>query len=273
LSSSRIPTQFEIDVIADVDLKVMRKFYALLSREVRSYFHSPIAYIVLIFFLLISGVDFYFQISFMNQRQVQYTVQEAFFNSVFFWFAFVLIFPLITMRLFAEEFKLGTIEPLMTAPVRDWQVVLSKFFGALIFYLILWVPPAFYFIIFQRITGQAAAHSAGAYLGSYLMLLLLGMFYLSIGCLASVLTRNQIIAAIISFCAITLLFFLGLVQFILLDVSSATRDLLGYLSAIEHMGTFSRGVIDTRPIVFYLSMTIVMLALTYQAFQSRKWRL
>ena len=273
MSSSRIPTQFEIDVIADVDLKVMRKFYALLSREVRSYFHSPIAYIVLIFFLLISGVDFYFQISFMNQRQVQYTVQEAFFNSVFFWFAFVLIFPLITMRLFAEEFKLGTIEPLMTAPVRDWQVVLSKFFGALIFYLILWVPPAFYFIIFQRITGQAAAHSAGAYLGSYLMLLLLGMFYLSIGCLASVLTRNQIIAAIISFCAITLLFFLGLVQFILLDVSSATRDLLGYFSAIEHMGTFSRGVIDTRPIVFYLSMTIVMLALTYQAFQSRKWRL
>ncbi|HEY9418655.1 MAG TPA: ABC transporter permease subunit [Candidatus Udaeobacter sp.] len=273
MSSSRIPTQFEIDVIADVDLKVMRKFYALLSREVRSYFHSPIAYIVLIFFLLISGVDFYFQISFMNQRQVQYTVQEAFFNSVFFWFAFVLIFPLITMRLFAEEFKLGTIEPLMTAPVRDWQVVLSKFFGALIFYLILWVPPAFYFIIFQRITGQAAAHSAGAYLGSYLMLLLLGMFYLSIGCLASVLTRNQIIAAIISFCAITLLFFLGLVQFILLDVSSATRDLLGYFSAIEHMGTFSRGVIDTRPIVFYLSMTIVMLALTYQAFESRKWRL
>ena len=160
LSSSHIPTQFEIDVIADLDLKVMRKFYALLSREVRSYFHSPIAYIVLIFFLLISGVDFYFQISFMNQRQVQYTVQEAFFNSVFFWFAFVLIFPLITMRLFAEEFKLGTIEPLMTAPVRDWQVVLSKFFGALIFYLILWVPPAFYFIIFQQITGQAAAHSA-----------------------------------------------------------------------------------------------------------------
>ncbi len=273
LSSSRIRTQFDVNVIADVDLKLMRKFYALLSREVRSYFYSPIAYIVLIFFLLISGVDFYFQVSFMNQRQVQYTVQEAFFNSVFFWFAFVLIFPLITMRLFAEEFKLGTIEPLMTAPVRDWQVVLSKFFGALVFYLILWVPPAFYFIIFQQITGQPAAHSAGAYSGSYLMLLLLGMFYLSIGCLASVLTKNQIIAAIISFCAITLLFFLGLVQFILLDVSSAMRDLLGYFSAIEHMGTFSRGVIDTRPIVLYVTMTIVMLALTHQAFQSRKWRL
>src|SRR3979490_3147542 len=115
----------------------MRKFYTLLSREVRSYFYSPIAYVVLVFFLFVAGVDFYFQLSFMNGKPVSYSVQEAFFNSVFFWFAFVLIFPLITMRLFAEEFKLGTIEPLMTAPVRDWQGILSKFFGALVFYLIL----------------------------------------------------------------------------------------------------------------------------------------
>jgi ABC-2 type transport system permease protein len=88
-----------------------------------------------------------------------------------------------------------------------------------------------------------------------------------------VLTKNQIIAAIISFCAITLLFFLGLVQFILTEVSAEMRQSLGYFSSIEHMGTFSRGVIDTRPIVLYVSMTIVMLSLTYQAFQSRKWRL
>src|SRR5947199_5073549 len=137
----------------------MRKFYRLLWREVRSYFYSPIAYIVLIFFLIVSGIDFYFQVSFMNQRQVQYTVQEAFFISVFFWFAFVLIFPLITMRLFSEEFKLGTIEPLMTAPVRDWQVVLSKFFGALIFYMVLWVPTLAYFAIFTLVTHQPAATS------------------------------------------------------------------------------------------------------------------
>jgi ABC-2 type transport system permease protein len=251
----------------------MRKFYVLFSREVRSYFYSPIAYIVLVFFLLVTGVDFYFQISFMNQRPLTYSVQEAFFNSIFFWFAFVLIFPLITMRLFAEEFKLGTIEPLTTAPVRDGQVVLAKFFGALFFYVILWIPTLAYFWIFQILTHQPAANAVGAIWGSYLMLLLLGMFYLSVGCLASVLTKNQIIAAIISFCAITLLFFLGLIQFILLDVSSDARQLLGYFSAIEHMGTFSRGMIDTRPIVLYLSMTMVLLTLTYQAFQSRKWRL
>src|SRR3954470_23031036 len=237
----------------------MKKFFVLLSREVRSYFYSPIAYVVMVFFLIVSGVDFYFQLSFMNQRQISYTVQEAFFNSVFFWFAFVLIFPLITMRLFAEEFKLGTIEPLMTAPVRDWQVVLSKFFGAVVFYIVLWIPTLLYFVIFQATTHQPAANSSGAYFGAYLMLLLLGMFYLSVGCLASVLTRNQIIAAIISFCAITLHFFSGLISFVVMDVSSASRQLLGYFSAIEQMGTLSRGEIDTRPIVLYLSMTIVML--------------
>jgi gliding motility-associated transport system permease protein len=251
----------------------MRKFYTLLSREVRSYFYSPIAYIVLVFFLFLSGADFYFLLSGMNQKAVSYSVQEAFFNSFFFWFAFVLIFPLITMRLFAEEFKLGTIEPLMTAPVRDWQVVLAKFFGALVFYLILWLPTLLYFWIFQAVTHQPAANSIGCYFGTYLMLLLLGMFYLSVGCLASVMTRNQIVAAVISFCAITLHFFSGLISIILQEVSSETRQVLGYFSAIEQMVTLSRGQIDTRPVVLYFSMTIVMLTLTYQAFQVRKWRL
>ena len=105
----------------------MRKFLTLLSREIRSYFFSPIAYIVLVFFLIVSGFDFYFQISFMNQRAVPYSVQEAFFNSVFFWFAFVLIFPLITMRLFAEEFKLGTIEPLMAVPLGNFSIDAPKY--------------------------------------------------------------------------------------------------------------------------------------------------
>src|SRR5437588_11560228 len=101
----------------------MRKFYTLLAREVRSYFHSPIAYIVLIFFLIVSGIDVYFQVSFMNQRQVQYTIQEAFFNSVFFWFAFVLTFPLLTMRLFAEAFRLAISERLTRVLVHDCHVV------------------------------------------------------------------------------------------------------------------------------------------------------
>lgn len=252
----------------------MRKFYTLLKREVRSSFYSPIAYVVLVFFLFLTGINFYFfQLSYMNKRPMEISVQEMFFNNVLFWFAFVLIFPLITMRLFAEEFKLGTIEPLMTAPVRDWQVVLAKFSGAFVFYVILWVPTLLYFWLFQAITHQSAANSTGAYLGSILMLVLLGMFYLSVGCFASVVTRNQMVAAIISFCVITLHFFSGLISFVLQEVSSSTRQLLGYFSAIEQMGTLSRGEIDTRPMVLYLSLTVVMLTLTCHAFQSRKWRL
>ena len=112
------------------------------------------------FFLIVSGVDFYFQISFMNQRAVPYSVQEASLTPSFL-VRFRFDFPLITMRLFAEEFKLGTIEPLATAPVRDWQVVLAKYFGAL-FSIILWIPTALYFVIFQAITHQPAAGSTGA---------------------------------------------------------------------------------------------------------------
>jgi gliding motility-associated transport system permease protein len=243
-------------------------------REVRSYFYSPIAYVVLVFLLLLTGFNFYYlELRYMNQRPLDVSVQEMFFNNVLFWFPFILTFPLITMRLFSEEFKLGTIEPLMTAPVRDWQVVLSKFFGALTFYIILWIPSLSYFWIFKAVAHQPAANSPGAYCGSYLMLLLLGMFYISIGCFASVLTKNQIIAAIVSFCAITLLFFLGLIQFVMLDMSASSRELLGYFSALEHMRTLSQGIFDTRPFVLYLSMTALMLTLTYHAFQSRKWRM
>jgi ABC-2 type transport system permease protein len=251
----------------------MRKFLILLNREVKSYFYSPIAYVVLFFFLLLTGFNFYAGVSLLNRGPTEVTVVEAFFNTVLFWFGYVLIFPLITMRVFSEEMKMGTIETLMTAPIRDWQVVLAKFGGALLFYVTLWLPSLIYFVGFEWVTHTRAAHAAGAYWGSYLLLLLMGMFYLSIGCLASVLTRNQIVAAVISFCSITLLFFAGLLSFLVLNVTPTFRELIGYFSAIEHMGTFSKGVIDSRPIVFYTTMTVLMLVITHQVFQSRKWKI
>jgi ABC-2 type transport system permease protein len=250
----------------------MSRFLTLLFREIKSYFYSPVAYVVLFFFLLLTGFNFFAGVSLLNRGPTEITVVEAFFNTVLFWFGFVLVFPLITMRTFAEEFKMGTIEGLMTAPVRDGQVVLAKFGGALLFYIVLWLPSLAYFRIFEWITGSEAARAGGAYWGSYLLLLLLGMFYLSVGCLASVLTRNQIIAAVMSFCAITLLFFMGLLSFIVLNVSPFLRDIVGYFSAIEHMGEFSKGIIDSRPVVFYLSMTAFTLILTLHIFQARKWK-
>jgi ABC-2 type transport system permease protein len=251
----------------------MGKFLTLLSREVKSFFASPIAYVVMFFFLFITGFNFYVSVSLLNRGPTGVTVIEAFFNTVLFWIAYLLIFPLITMRSFAEEFKLGTIESLMTAPVRDWQVVIAKWLGCLIFYIILWLPSLLYFWIFAWATKQQAADAAGAYAGSYLLLLLMGMFYISIGCFASVLTRNQIIAAVISLVATIGLLFAGLLSLIVLDMTSELRQVVGYFSAVEHMGEFSKGIIDSRPIVFYTTMTALMLVLTHQVFQVRKWKL
>ena len=250
----------------------MNKFLTLLSREVKAYFYSPVAYIVLCFFLLLTGFSFYMGVSFLSRGTTEITVVEAFFDSVPFWIALILLVPPITMRLFAEEFKMGTIETLMTAPVGDWQVVLSKFGGAFIFYIVVWLPSLFYFVLFQKIAKAHAAETTGAYWGSYLLLMLVGMFFISIGCLASVVTRNQIVAAVISFCTITLVFFSGLLAFFAPNISPAIHDLVSYFSMLEHMGEFSKGIIDSRRIVFYLSATALTLVLTHQVFQARRWK-
>jgi len=251
----------------------MMKFFTLLEREVKSFFYSPIAYVVMCFFLALTGFSFYIAVSLLNRGPSDITVVQAFFNTILFWIAYLLVFPLITMRSFSEEFKLGTIESLMTAPVKDWQVVISKWLGCLFFYIILWIPSGVYFWVFQWTTKAQAAHAPGAYLGAYLLLLLMGMFYCAVGCFASVLTRNQIIAAVISLVMILVLLFAGLLQFVMLDVSGTMRDMFGYFSALDHMENFSKGIIDSRAIVWYLTMTTLMLVLTYQVFQSRKWKM
>lgn len=250
----------------------MRRFFTLLNREISHFFHQPLAYVVLFFFLLLTGVNFQTGLTALNHVSGQTTVVEAFFNTVFFWFPLMLTFPLLTMRLFSEEYKMGTIESLMTAPVRDWQVVLAKYGGAFVFYIVLWAPSLLYFVIFQFLTNQDAAGAIGAYLGAYAMLMLIGMFYLAIGCLASALTDNQIVAATMTFVLICLMFFMGLLSFIFLNASPVLRELSYYFSTIEHMGEFSRGLFDSRPIVFYASMTIFTLFLTLQVFQYRRWK-
>lgn len=250
----------------------MNTFLTLLGREVKSFFYSPIAYVVMFFFLIASGFNFFSGVSLLNQSPTEVTVVEAAFNTVLFWFPFVLIFPLITMRTYSDEFRMGTIETLATAPVGDWQIVLSKFLGAMTFYVLLWAPSYLYFEAFHQITGKQAALAAGAFGGSYLLLLLIGGFYCSLGCLASALTNEQINAAVMTFVAIFGFFVTGLLGFFLQSPSQATRDIISYFSAVEHMADFSRGIIDSRPIVWYLSMTALVLFVTHQVFQYRKWK-
>ena len=250
----------------------MKTFLTLLGREVKSFLYSPIAYVVLFYFLFLSGFNFYSQLSIMNGYPTEVTVVEAFFMPALFWFPFVLSFPLITMRVYSEEFRMGTFETLTTAPVKDWQVVLSKFFGVFVFYVILWAPTLCLFAAFQYITGKTAVNAEGAYWGTYLLLMLMGGFFISIGCLASALTKDQINAATISFTTITLLLFVGFVPEIMNITAPAIKDIFSYVSSIQHMQDFSKGIIDSRPIIWYLSMTALMTYLTLQIFQYRKWK-
>jgi len=250
----------------------MRRFFTLFFREIGHYFHQPLAYIIIFLFLLLTGFNFHTCLLAMNKEIGVTSVVEGFFNSILLWFPLVLIFPLITMRLFSEDYKLGTIETLMTAPVRDIQVVLAKYFGAFFLYAVLWLPSLLYFLIFQLLTQQSAAPSFSCYLGAYGMLMLVGAFYLALGCLSSAMTSNQIVAAMMAFALICLMFFLHLVSFLFPSTSSTVREIVYYFSTIEHMGEYSRGLFDTRPAVFYLSMAAFTLFLTYHVFQYRRWK-
>src|SRR3979490_784196 len=163
----------------------MRRFFTLLARELSAFYFSPIAYVVLFFFLILNGLSFWFSLALLSRGPSQLTLIQAFFNTLFFWIAYLLVFPVITMRSFAEEFKLGTIETLMTAPVRDWEVIASKFMAALIFYLSLWLPSLLYFLIFGWLGNRTAIGSAAQVWAPYLLLLVMGMFNVALGCLAS----------------------------------------------------------------------------------------
>lgn len=251
----------------------MRKLLVLLDRELKGYFFSPVGYVILGLFLLWSGFNLYATVSLMNGHPLEHVPAEYFFNGPFFWIGYLLLIPLLTMRLYSEEFKMGTIETLLTAPVRDWQVVAAKFLGALIFYLLLWGVSISYLAVFQTLTGQAATQSSGALAGSLLMLLIMGGFYISIGCLASVLTQNQIISAILALVISFIFFFSGVLMLAIPNVDRGLRDMASYCSSFNHMLTYSTGIIDSRPLVFYLSLTLLLQFATFQVFQYRKWKL
>lgn len=250
----------------------MRTLWHLWKREVASAFQTPMAWVILFFLLLVTGFNFYAGVTMLNHGPSEVTVVESFFNTVFFWFPFLLLFPILTMRLYAEEYRSGTVETLMTAPVRDSQVVVSKFLGVLFLYCVLWIPTALYFVIFQLYTRHDAAGAAGAYAGSYLLLLLIGMFFLSLGGLFSSTTRHQMTAAVMTFASVALFFMTGLLSFLSGHVGPFMQALSVTISPIEQMTQFSRGIIDTRTIVWYLVMTALCLFLTLHAFQSRRWR-
>jgi ABC-2 type transport system permease protein len=247
----------------------MNNLPALTSRELKAFWYSPIAYVVGSLFLLLQGFVFWLLLAVLNDPRVDpaFTFTQFFFGGNFyFWFCALTICPLLTMRTFSEEKRTGSIEFLLTAPVTDLEVVLAKFLGAWTAYIMLWLFTAIYFVVLRTFTSVDWGAVATGYLGTWL----LGGVLLAIGILASSLTRNQVIAAVLSFVAILLLFSVGILDVFIKDPE--TSRILSYLSIMDHLRDFSKGVLDTRPAVFYLSVTTVALFLTGRVINSPRWR-
>ena len=250
----------------------MRTFIVQLLRELRSIFHTPVAYVVIALFAALMGFNFQSYISVLNKQPADVTVLEVVFFNALFVFVFAFIAALITMRSFAEEFRLGTVEMLMTAPVKDWHVVLAKFLGAAIFFGILLLPTAAFFWVFDLVShGAPAAKSVGAIASTYLLLFLLGMLFISIGVFASSLVRDQINAAVITLVVTILYLYIPMLIGRLLNVTDPrVQQVSEFFSPIAHLADFTKGLVDTRRIVWYLSATAFFVLLTHHVFHSRK---
>lgn len=250
----------------------MRSFFILFSKELRSFFLSPMAYVVMALFTFLNGWLFVSMVRAMQLQASPRSLIHNLFASGWFWMGYLILFPLVTMRLFAEERKMGTIEGLLTAPVRTSEVVLAKFAAALGAYLVLVLPVFLFFPLFRLVTGETAAFHDGAIFVSAVGLFLLGSFHVSIGTLASSLTSNPLIAAMLTFVFVMLHYFLGFLQNFGMVPGSVWSDAMAYFSTSEHMNFLTEGLVDSRPVVYYLSFTALLLSLTHHVLESRKWR-
>ena len=247
----------------------MRNLLALTARELKAFWYSPLAYATGALFLLLQGWVFWLLVAVLNDPRVDpsWTMAQFFFGGTFFfWFAVLLISPLLTMRTFSEEKRTGSIEFLLTAPVTDAQVVGAKFLGAWLAYVQLWALTAVYFLLLRTLTPFDWGPVLTGYLGTWL----LGTVLIAIGVLTSSLTRNQVIAAVLAFVLILLLFSIGILDVFVRDPE--TSRLIRYCSLMEHLREFSKGTLDTRPAAFYLSLTAVCLFLTGRVIGTPRWR-
>lgn len=253
-------------------LPTMRPFLILFTKEVRSFFLSPLAYVLMALFCFLNGWVFVGMVNAMRERSSPRSLVHNLFDSGWFWMGFLILFPLLTMRLFAEERKMGTLEGLLTAPVRTGEVVFAKFAASVVAYAVVVAPVFLFFPLFQAVTGEEAAFHGGAFWGSALGLLLVGGFHLAIGTFASALTANQLVAAMLTFVVVMLHYFLSFLLGQNALPSSVWADGLAYFSTHEHVNALSEGLIDSRPIVYYTTASAVLLVLTWQVLESRKWR-
>ncbi|MGH9399858.1 MAG: ABC transporter permease [Thermoanaerobaculia bacterium] len=243
----------------------MKRFLAIVGREWRAYFFSPLGYVILAGFLLMNGIIFAAIVTYMNQPGApKGQALNLLFTNTYFWLFNLFVVPIIAMRLFADERKSGTLEVLLTSPVSEATVVLAKFTGALGFFLSLWAPTLVYVFILRAQTRI----DFGPVASGYLAILMLGAYFLAVGTFASTLTKNQIVAAIFTFAMLIPIFSTGLLEQML--NSPGARTMVGYFNLWDHMDEFARGVVDSRRVVYYLSATAFFLFLAAVSISAKK---
>ena len=228
-------------------------------KEIQIYFSSPVAYIVALIFMALSGFFFV--------RDLGNPFPEASLSNFFQGATFLLIplAPALTMRLLAEEQKLGTIELLLTSPVRDWEVILGKYLASFVFLLFLLSLTSYYVILLLVF----AKPDPGPIYSGYIGLILYGMAALSVGILTSTLTSNQIIAAVVGTGILVVLYATSFIGDVVTGVWATIFNQLGFTS---HFNDFDRGIIDSTHIVYFVTVTALFLFLSIRALESRRWR-
>jgi ABC-2 type transport system permease protein len=248
----------------------VRSFWPIYKRELFAFFVTPLAWVLITVFLLVQGMHFFLLVDhFANigQAVTDQTPLQAFFgNTVLLYLVLFLLVPPMTMRLFAEERRSGTIETLMTAPVSSAAVVLAKYAAVLTTYLSMWLPTVLYLVILRR-TGEIDwGVAASAYLG----VLLVGAGYLSLGLLMSAITKSQFLALVMTALVVLALFILGVGEFITPE-GTLMHEICAYVSVWAHMNDFASGIVDSRRLAFYGTLVVLPLFVTVRAVDAWRW--
>jgi ABC-2 type transport system permease protein len=248
----------------------MQAYWTLARRELGAYFLSLTGYVIIAAAVFLMGFSM-FDVLQELQRQPAFTpITELLYNTV--WVIVLPTTPLITMRLFAQEKFSGTFETLMTTPVTDLEVVLAKFTAALLFYTITWLPMLGCILVVRHYTSDPTALDPGVVAGMFLGILLLGGLFVALGCLASALTRTQATAAMISLVFGLSLFLLAVLADRFAEATQWQAQVLACFTLFDQTRDFARGVIDTRAVVLYTSLTLLLLFLTLRVVESRRWK-
>jgi ABC-2 type transport system permease protein len=237
------------------------------------FFLSLTGYVIIAAALFLMGYSFVIILGKLQKPlPLSMPVTELFYNTQFFWLLLLLTTPVITMRLFALEKFSGTFETLMTTPVTDFQVVAAKFTAAILFYLLMWLPMLGCLLVVHHYAGGTDVLDGGVVGGTLLGILLLGGLFISLGCCASALTRSQVIAAMISLVFGASVFLLGYLANHPPAQETWQSQVLGCFDLFKQMRDFARGVMDTRPVVLLVSLTLFFLFLTLRVVESRRWK-